>query len=71
MKIGSYELAMPRQLNNWTNQATVAYTNQIQAAEPAKRKLYKKSLLWFAFSVLGFVGYDPLVNTGMRCLRKK
>ncbi len=63
MKIGSYELTMPRQLNNWTSQTTVAYTNQIQS-DPTKRKLYKKSLIWFLISLIGFVGYDPLVNTG-------
>ncbi|KAH9392176.1 cd36 [Tyrophagus putrescentiae] len=64
MKIGSYELTMPRQLNNWTSQTTVAYTNQIQS-DPTKRKLYKKSLIWFLISLIGFVGYDPLVNTAI------
>lgn len=57
MKIGNYEFSLPHQLNN-------SYTDQSPVEQLHKKKYFKKGCIWLAFSFLGFLGFDPMINWG-------
>ena len=55
---------MIKQLKSKSCKTMAAYTDQTQN-NPYKKKQFRKGFIWLGLSLLGFVAYDPLVNTGI------